>query len=51
MKDLAGLLREGRRGGLLESSAANIEALLAAHPDDYERASIAELAEAGIGGN
>jgi len=47
MKDLAGLLREGRRGGLLESSAANIEALLAAHPDDYERASIAELAEAG----
>ena len=47
MKDVTDLLREGRKKGLLESSAANIEALLAAHPEDYERASIAELAEAG----
>lgn len=47
MKDVAELLREGRENGLLESSAANIEALLAAHPEDYERASIAELAAAG----
>ena len=47
MKDVAELLREGRKNGLLESSAANIEALLAAHPEDYERASIAELAEGG----
>ena len=47
MKDVAELLREGRENGLLESSAANIEALLAAHPEDCERASIAELAAAG----
>jgi len=47
MKDVADLLREGRKNGLLESSAANIESLLAAHPEDYERASIAELAAAG----
>lgn len=47
MKDLAGLLCEGRNNGLLESSAANIEALLAAHPEDYERASITELLESG----
>jgi phosphoglucomutase len=47
MEDLAGRLREGRKNGLLESSAVNIGALLGAHPEDYERASIAELAEAG----
>jgi phosphoglucomutase len=47
MKDAADLLREGRKNGLLESSAANIEALLGAHPEDHERASIAELAAAG----
>jgi len=47
MKDLPAMLREGRGQGLLESSAANIEALLAAHPEDYERASIGELAAAG----
>ena len=47
MNDVADLLREGRKNGLLESSAANIESLLAAHPEAEERASIAELAEAG----
>ena len=47
MKDLPAMLREGRGQGLLESSAANIEALLAAHPEDYERASIGALAAAG----
>ncbi len=47
MKDLAILLREGREKGLLESSAANIDTLLASHPEDYERASITELAAAG----
>jgi phosphoglucomutase len=47
MKDLPAMLREGRGQGLLESSAANIEALLAAHPEDYERESIGELAAAG----
>lgn len=47
MKDLEVLLREGRKNGLLDSSAANIEALLASYPEDYERASIAELAGAG----
>ena len=47
MKDFAELLREGRKNGLRESAAAGIEALLGAHPEDYERASIAELAAAG----
>ncbi len=47
MKDVADLLREGRKSGLLESSADNIESLLASHPEDYERASIEELAAAG----
>ena len=47
MKDVADLLCEGRRNGLLDSSSDNIEALLAAHPEHYERASIAELAAAG----
>jgi aspartate aminotransferase-like enzyme len=47
MKDLPGLLEEGRKHGLLESSAANILSLLASHPEEYERASIGELAESG----
>ena len=44
MRDVADLLREGKKKGLLDSSADNIESLLVAHPEDYERASIAELA-------
>ena len=47
MRDVADLLREGKKKGLLDSSADNIEALLAAHPEDYERTSIAELAASG----
>ena len=47
MKDLPGLLEEGRKNGLLESSAANTASLLASHPEEYERESIAELAQAG----
>ena len=47
MKDVADLLREGKKAGLLDSSSENIEALLAAHPEEFERASIAELAESG----
>lgn len=48
MSDLSAVLEAGRTsGGLLESSRANIEALLAAGPEDFERASIAELAGAG----
>ena len=48
MSDLSQVLMAGRDGGvLLESSLANIEALLAAQPRDYERAAIEELAAAG----
>ena len=48
MSDLSKMLRAGReKGELLESSLANIEALLAAHPQDYERASVEELAASG----
>jgi phosphoglucomutase len=47
MSDLSQVLMAGRDGGaLLESSLANIEALLAAQPRDYERAAIEELAAA-----
>ena len=48
MNDQIDTLRKGRDSGkLLESSLANIEAMLGGHPRDYERASIAELAAAG----
>jgi len=48
MADLSQQLQSGRAAGdLLESSLANIEALLASHPEDYERAAIGELAAAG----
>lgn len=48
MEDLAKLLRRGREsGGLLESSQANIESLLASQPDPREVESVRELAEAG----
>lgn len=48
MADLSQKLQSGRAAGdLLESSLANIEALLASHPEDYERAAIGELAAAG----
>ena len=48
MPDLSHALRPGRESGaLLESSLANIEALLAARPRDYERAAIEELAASG----
>ena len=47
MEDLPALLQEGLRHGLLGSSRENIESLLAAHPEDYERLSIEELAAAG----
>lgn len=47
MENLPALLQEGLRHGLLGSSRENIESLLAAHPEDYERSSIEELATAG----
>jgi phosphoglucomutase len=48
MTDLPEKLQEGRRsGGLLESAQANIEALLASHPEEFERESIEELVAAG----
>ncbi len=48
MTDLSEKLQEGRRsGGLLESSLANIEALLASHPAKFERESVEELAATG----
>lgn len=47
MNNLAKQLDEGVKQGLLESSRANIEALLAAHPEAYEEASIGELVTAG----
>ena len=47
MENLPALWQEGLRHGLLESSRENIESLLAAHPESYERSSIAELAAAG----
>ncbi len=46
MDDLAKPLEEGLNEGLLEASRANIEALLAAHPEAYEAASIGELVAA-----
>ena len=47
MENLPALLQEGLRHGLLGSSLENIESLLAAHPESYERSSIAELASSG----
>ncbi len=48
MGDLSKQLQSGRESGeLLESSLANIEALLASHPEDYERAAVEELAASG----
>jgi phosphoglucomutase len=48
MSELSALLETGRRSGrLLESSRANIEALLASQPEEFERASVGELAGAG----
>jgi phosphoglucomutase len=48
MTDLPEKLREGRRsGGLLESAQANIEALLASQPAEFERESIEELVASG----
>ena len=46
MENLPALLQEGLRHGLLGSSLENIESLLGAHPESYERSSIAELAAA-----
>ncbi|MBE2181273.1 MAG: phospho-sugar mutase [Chthoniobacterales bacterium] len=48
MSDLLEALQSGRESGrLLESSKANIEALLDSRPEDVERASIEELVAAG----
>lgn len=48
MSELSAALEAGRQsGGLLESSKANIEALLASGPEEFERASIGELVVAG----
>ncbi len=47
MENLPALLQEGLRHGLLASSLENINSLLAANPETYERASIAELASSG----
>ena len=48
MSDLSRRLEEGAQSGaLLASSLENIRALLAGHPQEVERASIAELAESG----
>lgn len=47
MSDLSHRLEEGTKGGLLSSSLDNLRAFLARHPQDYERASVEELAAAG----
>jgi phosphoglucomutase len=47
MSDLSRQLEEGAKSGLLASSLENIRALLAGHPQEVEKASIAELAAAG----
>ena len=47
MSDLSHQLEEGAKSGLLASSLENIRALLAGHPQEVEKASIAELASAG----
>ncbi|MEX1111185.1 MAG: phospho-sugar mutase [Chthoniobacterales bacterium] len=48
MSDLSRRLEEGAQSGaLLASSLENIRALLAGHPQEVEKASIAELAESG----
>jgi phosphoglucomutase len=48
MSDLSRRLEEGAQSGaLLVSSLENIRALLAGHPQEVEKASIAELAESG----
>ena len=47
MENLPALLPEGLRHGLLVASLENINSLLAANPETYERASIAELASSG----
>ena len=47
MNETIAALRKGRQSGaLLETSLANIEALLGAHPRDFERASVEELVRA-----
>ena len=47
MSDLSRQLEEGAKSGLLVSSLENIRALLSGHPQDVEKASVAELAAAG----
>jgi phosphoglucomutase len=47
MSDLSRQLEEGAQSGLLASSLENIRALLAGHPQEFEKASVAELAAAG----
>ena len=47
MSDLPRQLEEGAKSGLLASSLENIRALLAGHPQEVEKASVAELASAG----
>ena len=47
MSDLSRRLEEGTKSGLLASSLQNIRALLESHPQEFEKASIEELAAAG----
>ena len=47
MSDLSRQLEEGVRNGLLASSLENIRVLLDGYPQEFEKASIAELAAAG----
>ena len=47
MSDLSRRLEEGAKSGLLASSLENIRALLESHPQEFEKESIVELAEAG----
>jgi phosphoglucomutase len=47
MSDLPRQLEEGAKSGLLASSLENIRALLAGHPQEVEKTSIAELASEG----
>lgn len=47
MSDLSHLLQEGAKSGLLASSLDNIRDFLAAGPQEFERASVEELAAAG----
>jgi phosphoglucomutase len=47
MSDLSRQLEEGAKSGLLASSLENIRALLSGHPQEVEKASIAELVAAG----